>query len=389
MAVCATTFAVANNPKPTKVTKIRGPLQTFSDRPLRLNDFWNVATVKHPHLIVQDGSHEPDWIIHDTRMKLKELLQKVSFDDIVPYILACAPEHTTQIPYYKEAYDILLHTEAAETDERITVEWVRDDEELCGEAPYIHIGHCEGDYWTTNLGKELVLGNDVELSDEELAGRCMWSLTFYGFRPEEFSYWGEPKPQNRYAEQAEKLSNKQFDNYARTKNGVSSGDRTPYALTEEEWDVFEKRRRHRNRMKRMRDHRQEKRIKTLERKANVEQAILRILSMTDAVSREQLTDLFDTQQIQEQNLQSRAYDRNCRMTYLWESLTKYAVPDGHPCTKMILVLSTAPDVPLTDEERLFFDRIVALYAGEAEVLAAVGTQTDLGEEAALFILKSY
>ena len=96
-------------------------------------------------------------------MRLKELLQKVSFDDIVPHIIAFEPEHVTQIPYYKEAYDILLHTEAAETDEQITVKWVRNEDELCGEEPYIHIGNCEGDRWTANLGKELVLDEDAEL----------------------------------------------------------------------------------------------------------------------------------------------------------------------------------------------------------------------------------
>ena len=297
-------------------------------------------------------------------MKLKELLQKVSFDDMVPHILAWEPEHTTQIPYYKEAYDILLHTEAAETDEQITVEWVRDEEELCGEEPYIHIGNCEGDYWATNLGKKIVLGEGVELSDAELAGRCMWSLTFYGYHPEEFSYRGEPKLHNSYAERAEKLSNKQFDNYARTKNGISTKNRTsyPYALSCEEWNIYNYRQRHRNRMKRMRDHRQDKRIEQLERMAKVESAIERILAATKEISREQITYLFDTHLIQEHDPHTRAYDRTRRMDYLWELLTKYAAPEDRPYTRTILLMSTAPDFPLTDAERAEFDRIVARFA---------------------------
>ena len=319
-------------------------------------------------------------------MKLNELLQKVSFDDMVPHIIAFEPEHVTQIPYYKEAYDILLHTEAAETDEQITVKWMCDEDELCGETPYIYISNCEGDYWPTNLGKELVLDEGIELSDAELAARCMWSITFYGYRPGDDFF--DQGPHNRYQDEADRLSNKQFDNYARTKNGLSPKNRTPYALSWKEWVVYHRRKRHRNRMKRMRDHRQDKRIEKLERMAKVKQAIQQILSATDAIKRGQLEYLFDTKLIQEQDLHSRAYDRQRRMDYLWEMLTKYTAPDDEPYTRTIVILSTATDCPLTDAERAMFDRIVARFAEKTEVLSAVGIEDGLGKEAESFIVKS-
>ena len=319
-------------------------------------------------------------------MKLKELLQKVSFDDIVPHIIAFEPEHVTQIPYYKEAYDILMHTEAAETDEQITVEWVRDEDELCGEEPYVHIGNCEGDLWTTNLGKKIVLGDGVELSDAELAGRCMWSLTFYGYRPEDDYFSREPH--NRYQDAADRLSHKQLYNYVRTSNGASLKNRSSY-LPLEEWGVYLRRIRHRNRMKRMRDHRQNIRIAELERMAKVERAIQQILSSTDSIQREQLTYLFDTRLILEHDLYSRSYDRMRRMEYLWENLAKYTAPDDRPYTRTIVVLSTSPDCPLTDTERAMFDRIVARFAEKTEVLPAIGTKDGLGEEAEMFIVNSY
>ena len=320
-------------------------------------------------------------------MKLKELLQKVSFDDMMPHIIAFEPEHATQIPYYKEAYDILLHTEAAETDEQITIEWVRNEDELCGEEPYIHISNCEGDRWTANLGKEIVLGEGVEMSDAELAGRCMWSLTFYGYRPgDDFVDQG---PHNRYQDEADRLSNKQFDNYARTKNGQYPDCDIPFCLPEDYWNIVEYRKHHRNRMKRMRDHRQDMRIKQLKRKGRVERTIQRIMSATDSIQREQLTYLFDTRLIQEHDPHSRAYDRQRRMDYLWEILIKYAAPEDRPYTQTIVVLSTATDSPLTDAEREIFDRIVTRFAENTEVLSAVGTKEGLGEEAELFIVKSY
>lgn len=315
-------------------------------------------------------------------MKLKELLQKVPFDDLVPHLLAWVPEHATQIPYYKEAYDILLHTEAGQTDQVIAVERVQGREELGGEKSYIHIRNCEGDYWTTNLGKEIVLGENVVMSDAELAGRCMWSLTFYGYRPEDNPF--DESPRNRYEMQARRLSNRGIENYMRK----PCEDEDDPAFPFEEWHLYDKRKRRRNRMKRMRDHRQSVRIRKLERMGKVERAIQRILSATKAISREQVAYLFDTQRIQEQDLHSRAYDRTRRMDYLWELLTKYTAPDNEPYTRTIVVLSTSPGCPLTDAERAVFSRMVALLADKTEVLPAVGTKAELGEEAELFIVKS-
>ena len=142
-------------------------------------------------------------------------------------------------------------------------------------------------------------------------------------------------------------------------------------------------------MKRMRDHRQDKRIEKLERVAKVERAIQQILSATDAIKREQLEYLFDTQLIHEHDSHSRAYDRTRRMDYLWEILTKYTAPGTEPFTRTIVVLTTAPDCPLTDAERAMFDRIVARFAEKTEVLSAVGTKEGWGTEAEWFIVKSY
>ena len=108
-------------------------------------------------------------------------MQSVTFEQIVPHIVRVFPEQKSQIPYYKEAFDILRHMEYAENGETIPVEWVREEDE----EPYIHIDNCEGDYWESNLGKRLEIATDVQLSDAELAARCLWSLTFYQFSPDD------------------------------------------------------------------------------------------------------------------------------------------------------------------------------------------------------------
>ncbi len=327
-------------------------------------------------------------------MKFKELLQKVSFDDIVPQLVRLfrdmgyeENEFIHFIPGCKEAYDILRHMQAEETDKLVRFEWERDEEELCGQKPYIYIDLREDDFesdsWSTNLGKEIILGEDVELSDEEIAARCMFHITFYGFSPEEIKQVG-PEPLNSYEERALELWEKQDANYTRIKRKAKDLVYRP-----EVWKMKEMRMSRRNRMKRMRDHRQDMRIEQLERMGQAERAIERMLSTTRELSREQLAYLFNAQLIQQDVSHSRAYDRTRRMDYLWEILTKYILRDNRPYTQTVVVLSTAPDCPLTGTEQQMFERIIARFAEKTEVLSAVGVKAGLEEEAELFIIKSY
>ncbi len=324
-------------------------------------------------------------------MKFKELLQKVSFDDIVPHISRLDKNPWDRekylIPYYKETYDILQHLQAEETDKQIRFYMDYDNAEHYGEEPrvemYLYEDDFESDYWPINLGKEIVLGEDVELSDEEIAAYCLFHITIYGFSPEETKK-REPEPLNSYEEQALALWEKQDANYTRIKRKAKDLVYRP-----EVWKMKNMRMSHRNRMKRMRDHRQDMRIEQLERMGQAEQAIERILSTTRALSREQLAYLFNTQLIQRDVFQSRTYDHTRRMDYLWEILTKYIAPDDRPYTHTVIVLSTAPNYPLTATEQQMFERIIAQFAEKTEVRSALGVNAGLEEEAELFIIKSY
>ena len=143
-------------------------------------------------------------------MKLKELLARCDFDSIVPHLLRIYPRHATQLPWYKEAYDILRHTESVDNDGTIRIAWCNDDVKYGGE-PYIHINNCEGQSWEGCLGAQLDVADDVHIADAELAARCLWSLTFYGFRPDECDYFDCYRaPRNPYEEQAKRLEDAQF-----------------------------------------------------------------------------------------------------------------------------------------------------------------------------------
>lgn len=326
-------------------------------------------------------------------MLLGELFGRCAFEEIVPHILRVYPEHESQLPYYKEAFDILRHMEYAENGATIPVEWVREEDE----EPYILIDDCEGDYWESNLGKRLEIADDVHLSDAELAARCLWSLTFYGFSPDDRSYF-DRKPNNFYEEQADRLEKRRILNYARLnrseyrKHFGRTNNRLAFTL--ETWKIIDRRKGRRNRAKRMRDYRQSIQIKRLERCAKVEQDIRRMLARTQEIARTDLSYLFDTQLVAPATYRSRAFDRSQRLPYLREIVTRYAdrgEDDLAKFTRLVVVFSAAPDAPFDAGEREAAAEILACLAQripDAEVLWSFGTAADLGEEAELALLRN-
>ena len=322
-------------------------------------------------------------------MKLHELLERTPFDAIAPHIVRICPEQTSQLPHYKEVYDILLHTSPAQTEEQICIRWCRVDEEY-GEDPYISVGNCEGDFWATNLGKEVVLAEDVKLSNGKLAAYLMWSITFYGFTPNECSYGGyesDYRTINCYEEKVINLQMREFRNYARRKP-----DDARCIATIEEWREIEKRQAYRNRPKRMRDHRQQQLIKKYERMSKVQKLIDAICSASPETDKNKLQYLFNTNLISEVWHHSRAYNVERRMDYLVELLTKYVESyqdaDSEQYDRMLLLFITSPDYPLLMAEYAQFAENFAHFQAGREAELYFGTDSSLGQEVKLLIVKS-
>ena len=114
-------------------------------------------------------------------MKVFELFNRIEFVSIIPELVKFDHQSKQCLDAYKEAYDILRGMTPQDTDETMPVEWMKP----MGQEPYIKVRNCEGDFWEKNLGKEIVIGKGVSLSEVELAARILWSLTFYGFNLKE------------------------------------------------------------------------------------------------------------------------------------------------------------------------------------------------------------
>ncbi len=147
-------------------------------------------------------------------MKFKELLQKVSFDDIAPQLerllrdIEFEPNKIRQIiQTRKKSYDILQQMQPEETDKPVRFYMDYYDAEHYGEKPRVKMDLYEDDFescpWPLNLGKEIVLDEGVELSDAEIAARCLFHITFYGFTPEKVE-----QTLSRIARRAEKVRKK-------------------------------------------------------------------------------------------------------------------------------------------------------------------------------------
>ena len=116
-----------------------------------------------------------------TDMKVFELFNKIEFVSIIPKLVKFDHNSKQCLDAYKEAYDILRGMTPQDTEETMPVEWMKP---MC-QKPYIKVKNCEGDFWGKNLGKEIIIGKGVSLSEEDLAARILWSLTFYGFNLKE------------------------------------------------------------------------------------------------------------------------------------------------------------------------------------------------------------
>ena len=208
-------------------------------------------------------------------MTLKELLDKVDFDSLVPYIEKTEEKHLDSIYGYREAYDILRYMKPAENFKgEARVEWSGEEYE---DDRWIGVFNLDGDYWEDALAKEIVIGENVDLPIDELAAKCLWELTFYGFTPEleGFESIRGRKPRNKYDVMLDRLEESEWRHQTPRKyRSRHDGMR----LIDAKWSMRDLYNSRMNRPKRMREHRQKLRRKYLEFMSRRENNILDLTS---------------------------------------------------------------------------------------------------------------
>ena len=142
-------------------------------------------------------------------MTYKELLDSVSFEEIVPYIEKYHGEKGC-LALYKTHYDMLRHLTPNPEDsyyKNATVSHGEPDEDW--PEPHLAVHHIEGQIWEGALTMELVIEPDVTESLAEVAACCLWHSSFYGFTEEQakakVESWGRDITDDKYkCQQAQK-----------------------------------------------------------------------------------------------------------------------------------------------------------------------------------------
>ncbi len=112
-------------------------------------------------------------------MTVKELFMNVSFDELLPYLVKWESDHPDHIYAFREAYDILRNMEQ-NTDYQGEV-IISCNTKMNHQI--INICHLDDDVWENELAKEINFKGDSKPDMREVAMRCLWGLTFYGFSP--------------------------------------------------------------------------------------------------------------------------------------------------------------------------------------------------------------
>ena len=218
-------------------------------------------------------------------MTLKELLDKVDFDSLVPFIEKTDGRHLDSVYGYREAYDILRYMKPAENFKgEARVEWSGEE---YGDDQWIGVFHLDDDYWENELAKEIVVGENIYLSIEEIAAKCLWEITFYGFTPEfeVFESIRGRKLRNKYDVMLDRLEESEWRHQTPRKYRVR---RDGQRFVSGDWGMKDWFRKRKNRPKRMREHRQEKRRKYLESMSRRENNILDLTVTGSCFVREDL-----------------------------------------------------------------------------------------------------
>ena len=316
-------------------------------------------------------------------MTLKELLDRCDFKDIVPHITANYGEW--RLPHFKEAFDTLRHLTPKKPE--FTDDW---DEtiKIVSRDCIIRWRYGEFWWWEEELACEIIVSEELSLSDEEIAAVCLHGLTF--FWDIRWREWREEDDiPNPYAEAVHKLSRKAIDNYTskEVKRWVGKRCRFRGRLSKMRFDEPRKQ----NRAKRMRDHRQEKRISVLERMAKVENEIRGLMFYSQSFSREDLSYLFDTKKISYNTHRSRSYNINKRIDYLVDLFENYIPKEGFANhTDFVLMFRTSSENPLSEKEldaiHAFFNNY---FPATATVRFGYGVDEGLGAEVGLQFVWSY
>ena len=249
---------------------------------------------------------------------------------------------------FREALDLLNHMEPSKEDcGEVRIEWSQDEYD---EDRYISVHPLEGVCWDEGLAKEVVMAENLQIDEKDVAAHCLWSITFWGFgdEPDPEDEWPFSYPKKHRNKYDEALYQIQLSHWKHTTLRRYRFKKHPLYTN---IDFCMKRIKERkNRSKRKRDYRVECRENYLKRRSQRENFILK-LTRCGAYLRGEVDYLHQVDEGLYYPYNSRTWDESKRIDYILESINKYQDVDFSPYNDAIICLRASSEYPVSEDEK--------------------------------------
>lgn len=346
-------------------------------------------------------------------MTLYELLHKVSFDEIAPFLSKSYTEGRS-LAWFKMHYDYLCHlvpSPKSETDDDIYVEMVPQTGYDTDESRITVSAWLDGNPWEDSLGREIIIKdfdnsriakteaiigqkvvvpNRAEISLAEIAACCIWETSFYAFLPHDWESLGRRLHLSCYDEakvfrlcrekygkfipsRKEMMNIRSFRNKIRRE--MKSHNNRRYSKSERKFWRCEKRKR---RMWKRWEINKEYKKRIITAAEFIDDLHERGTNLSEPPTPEQLSVLFRSNVCWIDRWHTCAFDAGRRCDYLKELIEKYDLAKGLNQHNSIISISASPKHPLQPQELETLQRL--LYTSVSEPQFCLKADDTLGED---------
>lgn len=302
-------------------------------------------------------------------MTLKELIMKVDFDSLRPYLEKFEQRNLDNIYAFREAYDILRRMKP-EKGGLHEIRVIKSGRKTEGEKEWICVYPMHTACWKENLAANIIVDSDVHLTDEELAMNCLREITLWGFFPKSQQetldrILNHRKPINKYEVALDKLEESIWKHQIPRKLRWRGRNGERYIKVENPFCFSNKRK---NRSKRKRKYRQNKRDEYLRRMATRENLITKLSAEGSSFKKSDVDFLLNVKYGRQYDYLSVTSGTDGRLDYILESITKYQYLALEKYNNAIVFIMVPTCYPLTKPELNRFNEAIRLHLGYDDIL---------------------
>lgn len=302
-------------------------------------------------------------------MTLKELIMKVDFDSLRPYLEKFEQRNLDNIYAFREAYDILRRMKP-EKGGLHEIRVIKSGRKTEGEKEWICVYPMHTACWKENLAANIIVDSDVHLTDEELAMNCLREITLWGFSPKGLQetldrILNHHKPVNKYEVALDKLEESIWMHQIPRKLRWRGRNGERYIKVENPFCFSNKRK---NRSKRKRKYRQNKRDEYLRRMATRENLITKLSAEGSSFKKSDVDFLLNVKYGRQYDYLSVTSGTDGRLDYILESITKYQYLALEKYNNAIVFIMVPTCYPLTKPELNRFNEAIRLHLGYDDIL---------------------